>query len=78
MMKVITAKLRRRAGKKVKPNCYHCLNSSRRSPTLGILPDGMLYCSVWQCVVSCTQAKICSEFIPDSPPRRDRRRGEVA
>jgi len=74
-MQVQLKRLERRGGKKkIKPNCYRCLNSSRRSPTFGILPDGQLYCSVWQCIVMCSQAKICPEFLPNSPPRKEKKK----
>jgi len=72
-MEIAKIKVRRRGKpRKASVNCYNCLNASKISLTTGRLPDGQVFCTVWQCVVSCTHARICPHFTPVEMRRRRR------
>jgi len=63
MQQVIIKKLKPKPKTKQKPNCYNCLNSSRRISGYE-LPPSQLFCSKWQTIVSCGYAKLCDYFTP--------------
>jgi len=85
-MQVVQLKLKKsktRKSKRIQVNCFRCLESSRMSPTIGLLPNHelqkQLYCNKWKVIVPSSIAKCCPFFTPAVKKlhkQRRKRKGE--